>query len=264
MTPSRIVSIEWLVAHQHDANVVVVDVRPRDYYDAGHIPGARNVDIYPLKILDSDPGAIDQWTHTMQSAFRTLGIRNADHFVFYEDISGTSAARGVWLMEALSIGHGSILDGGLAAWHAAENPISDEPVAVTPSELTVTLKHELLATAPGILDDLRDNDGSRIIDTRNQLEWIQGTIPTSTHLDWAAHLDADGRLRPLEELRAMYENLELAHDDNIVTFCASGYRAAHTWLVLSELGYGNVRNYAPSWGEWIRRSDVPIELPAES
>lgn len=261
MTPTRIVAVDWLVDLQDDANVVVVDVRPRDQYDAGHIPNARNIDIYPLKILDSDPTAIDQWMATIQEAFQTLGIRQGDNVVFYEDISGASAARGVWLMEALSIGHGSMLDGGLAAWRAAGKPISDAPVAVTPSRLVVALNHDVLATAPGILECLQDNKGTRIIDTRNQLEWMRGTIPTSAHLNWAAHLDADGKLRPLDELRAMYQDLDLSPRDKIVTFCASGYRAAHTWLVLSELGYRHVSNYAPSWGEWGQRSDVPVELP---
>lgn len=261
MTQTRIVSVEWLAAHQDDANLVIVDVRPRDQYAGGHIPGARHIDLYPLKILDSDPAPLDQWAGTMQAAFRRLGFRHGDHVVFYEDISGTSAARGVWLMEALSLGHGLILDGGLAAWYAAGYPFSDDPVAVTPSDLTVTLNHDVLATAPGILDALREDRGTRIIDTRNRLEWMRGTIPTASHLDWAAHLDADGRFRPLLELRAMYEGLALSPNDEIITFCASGYRAAHTWLVLSELGYGHVHNYAPSWGEWGRRSDLPVEAP---
>src|SRR5665811_164682 len=260
-TPSRIVSIDWLATHRDDPNVVVVDVRPEHHYRAGHISGARNVDIHPMKILDSDPAAIDRWVNAMQSVFRGLGITLDDHVVFYENISGTSAARGVWLMEALSIGHGSMLDGGLAAWHAAGHDLSTEPVDVAPSDLIVALNRNVFATAPDILSDLENATGARIVDTRNQVEWIQGTIPTSTHLEWSVHLDATGRFKPMEELRALYEALDLSPDKEICTFCASGYRAAHTWLVLTELGYENVRNYAPSWGEWHRRNDVPIERP---
>ncbi len=259
--PERIVSVEWLVAHSDDTNVVTVDVRPQDQYNAAHIPGARNLDIYPLKILDSDPAAIDGWAATMQHAFRGLGIRHDDHVIFYEDISGTSPARGVWLMEALSIGHGSMLDGGLAAWHGAGHPLSTDPVSVTSSGITVTLNRDLLATAPDIVDSLEGDRETRFIDTRNQLEWMQGTIPTSSHLDWTAHLDPAGKLKPMDEIRAMYEELAVSADDEVVTFCASGYRAAHTWLVLSELGYDHVSNYAPSWGEWDQRTDLPVEIP---
>lgn len=260
-TLSRIVSVEWLAQHISDRGIVVVDVRPQDHYDADHIPGARNLDLYPLKILDSDPAAIDRWVLTMQEAFRTLGISHDDRVIFYEDLSGTSAARGVWLMEALSIGRGSLLDGGLAAWRSTGQPVSTEPASVAPSDITLSLNRDLFATAPDILDNLDSGSPARIVDTRNDLEWMQGTIPSSTHVEWTAHLTPEGTFKPLDELRALYRNIGLSPDDDVTTFCASGYRAAHTWLVLSELGYKNVRNYAPSWGEWGHRADLPIELP---
>lgn len=259
-TPPRIVSTDWLANHRDDPDVVVVDVRLEDHYNAGHIPGARHVDIYPMKILDSDPTVVERWVDAMQTVFRRLGITHENHVVFYEDISGTSAARGVWLMEALSIGHGSMLDGGLAAWHADGHDLSTEPVEVAPSHITVKLNRDVFATAPDIVTDIESGTGARIVDTRNRLEFIQGTIPTSTHIEWTAHLDPSGRFKPMEQLRALYEGAHLP-DHEIVTFCATGYRAAHTWLVLSELGHDHVKNYAPSWGEWGRRNDLPVEHP---
>ena len=35
-----------------------------------------------------------------------------------------------------------------------------------------------------------------------------------------------------------------------MTYCQSGYRAAHSWLVLKLLGFENVKNYIGSWYEW--------------
>lgn len=257
----RIVSIEWLASRLDDDSVVIVDARPPEQYHSGHIPGTRNLDIYQYHILDSDPEVVGAWVGEMQDAFRALGVRSGDHVVFYEDISGTSAARGVWLMEALSIGNGSLLDGGLAAWQAAGHSLSAEPVSVAPSDVTLTLDRVHFTFAADLIHDLANGNETRIIDTRNRLEWIQGTIPTATHLEWTAHLDTDGKLKSLDELRVLYQELGIAPTDAVVTFCASGYRAAHTWLVLSELGYDSVSNYAPSWGEWGRRADVPVEIP---
>ena len=42
-------------------------------------------------------------------------------------------------------------------------------------------------------------------------------------------------------------------DKEIVTYCRSGVRAAHTYLLLRHLGYPRVRNYDGSWLEWAYR-----------
>jgi thiosulfate/3-mercaptopyruvate sulfurtransferase len=254
-----VISVDWLATRLAEPGLVVVDVRPVDQYAAGHIPGARSIDLYPMKILDSDPAAIDTWVRRVEAAFRRLGIDHEDRVIFYEDFSGTTAARGVWLMHALTIGEGAMLDGGLTAWQRAGHAVSTVPVSMEPSTVTARLDHALLATADEILASIDDGRGTTVIDTRGDLEWAHGTIPTARHVEWSQHLRADGTLRPIDELRELYRRLDLTPDGEAVTFCASGYRAAHTWLVLRMLGHTNVRNYAPSWSEWGRRGDLPIE-----
>lgn len=256
-TMDVVVSTDWLAEHLEDPDVIVIDVRPADQYAEGHIPGARNIDIYPLKILDSDANRISAWVETVTHAFERAGIAHSSRAVFYEDISGTTAARGVWLMCALGIGEGAMLDGGLSAWERAGRPVSTEPGIAEPTSLDTRLDTGLFATADDILSSI-DGDETTIIDTRADLEWMQGTIPSARHLEWVHHLNPDGTLKSRGELLALYEEFGLNPDGDAITFCASGYRAAHTWLVLTMLGYDNVRNYAPSWGEWGRRDDLPI------
>ena len=256
-----IVSTSWLVEHLNDPDLVVVDVRPESDYAAGHIPGARNIDIYPLKILESDPARVDGWVKMMGSELARIGIDHDAPVVFYEAFSGTSAARAVWLMHALSITtRAAMLDGGLAAWVRNDGTVSTDPVTVSSTTLTPRLDRRYFATADDVLDSTASDAGKpTIIDTRGDLEWMRGTIPTATHLEWIHHLQSDGTFRPVEELRELYDDLGIEPGGKAITFCASGYRAAHTWLVLRHLGVENVSNYAPSWGEWGRQRDLPVE-----
>jgi len=85
-------------------------------------------------------------------------------------------------------------------------------------------------------------------------------VPGSRHIEWVRNLESTGHFRPLEELRALYAENGIAGDKPVATFCGSGFRAAHTYVVLKALGYPTT-NYAPSWGEWGRRSDLPIAPP---
>ncbi len=253
-----LVSADWLAGHLDDPDLLVVDVRPAEQYAKGHIPGAVSIDLYPFKILDSSQERIESWVREFEHAFRQIGIDHDRRVIFYEDISGTSAARGVWLMHALRIGEGMMLDGGLVAWQAAGGDISTWAVEPTPSTVTARLDPTYFATADDVLA-ASDSADATIIDTRADLEWMQGTIPTARHLEWIHHLNPDGTMKPIAELHRIYAERGLVPDGDAITFCASGYRAAHSWLVLRMLGHDRARNYAPSWGEWGRRADLPTE-----
>jgi thiosulfate/3-mercaptopyruvate sulfurtransferase len=257
-TTDLLVSADWLAEQLDDSGLLVVDVRPGEQFAKGHIPGAVNIDLYPLKILVSSPERIESWVREVEHAFGQIGIDLERRVVFYEDISGTTAARGVWLMHALRIGEAAMLDGGLTAWQAAGQDISTRPFRPKPSTVTARLDSAAFATADDVL--AASNSGSAtIIDTRADLEWMQGTIPTARHLEWIHHVNHDGTMKPIAELHRLYAELGLAQNRDTITFCASGYRAAHSWLVLRMLGHNRVRNYTPSWAEWGNRADLPTE-----
>ena len=73
----------------------------------------------------------------------------------------------------------------------------------------------------------------------------------------------EGTLRPPAELRRLYAGagVEAEPARRIVTFCGSGFRAAHAYVVLRALGYLAVANYSPSWNEWGPRPELPVQLP---
>jgi thiosulfate/3-mercaptopyruvate sulfurtransferase len=53
--------------------------------------------------------------------------------------------------------------------------------------------------------------------------------------------------RPPAELRAELLRQGITPDRRIVTYCSSGMRAAHTYLLLRSLGYPDVRVLDDAW-----------------
>ena len=245
----------------------VVDARPAADYVAGHIPGALHADLYSptFKSPDSSPAGMRAFDARLQHELRRLGVRPGETVVFYEEIAGTSAARGVWMLDYAGVGGGAILDGGLAAWVAAGGPLSAEPSTAEPSDVEVRPDPSTVISADEIAARLRDADAPLVVDTRGLPERAAGAVPGSVHLEWVGHLRPDGSLRGPDELRRAYAAVGVSAETapEVVTYCASGYRAAHTWLVLRALGLPTVRNYAASWNEWGTRPDLPTERPGD-
>jgi thiosulfate/3-mercaptopyruvate sulfurtransferase len=186
----------------------------------------------------------------------------------FEKDSGIRAARGFWLLESLGHPDVHVLDGGAGAWQRAGLPLSTEFVAPAASAWHGTVDASRLAT----WQDTRAAIGRRdtcILDTRSDDEYYgrvarakrAGAIPGAVHLEWTDNLDADGRYRPADQLRQMYEARGITPDREVITYCQGGYRAAHSYLALRVLGFPRVRNYTGSWKEWGDREDLPIEHP---
>jgi thiosulfate/3-mercaptopyruvate sulfurtransferase len=52
-------------------------------------------------------------------------------------------------------------------------------------------------------------------------------------------------------MEKIYGDIGITESTEVITYCHSGVRSAHTLFVLKELlGYGKVQNYDGSWTEW--------------
>jgi len=110
----------------------------------------------------------------------------------------------------------------------------------------------------------------RIVDVRARAEYTGelvraargGAIPGAVHIEWTRNLAADGRYRPIGELRAMYAQAGITPEREVITYCQGGYRAAQSYIALVLADYPRVRNYVGSWNEWGNRLDLPIVTPS--
>jgi thiosulfate/3-mercaptopyruvate sulfurtransferase len=55
-------------------------------------------------------------------------------------------------------------------------------------------------------------------------------MPGAMNVEWKRALRRDGKLKDAKQLGKLFPGL--AQETETVTYCQSGYRAAHSWLVL--------------------------------
>lgn len=262
-----IVSVEWLAKHLNDNGLKVIDVRPREHYLGGHIPGAISVNVTSAKLLSSSNDAIARWKSSLEQLLRGAGIEKTDTIIAYEDFSGTNSAYAVWLGDAAGLAGTGLLDGGLNAWLANGQPIAQDPVQPVPSNFTLDVNDSVVATAADLAEAIaNDPESIQIVDSRADQEFLTATIPGARHLEWMRHLNPDGTFRSPDELRNDYvqRGFDLESDAPIATFCGSGLRAAHAYVVLKHLGVKQPQNYGPSWSEWSRQPQLPMHRPNPS
>jgi thiosulfate/3-mercaptopyruvate sulfurtransferase len=248
--------------------VKVVDVRVGEDYAMGHIPGALHFSVYGVNTYDTDDAPLESFTRMWAFLLGLRGITAEDTIVVYDEISGMSAARAFWFLEYLGHTDVHLLDGGYNAWRSAGLPVVRDAQAPKASAFRYEAVREVVATYQDMLDAI-DVSGKVILDTRSEKEWLGtdrraargGTIPSAVHLDWENHLTPDGKLKTADELQSMFEARGVTADKEVLAFCNTGYRSAHTYLVLRMLGYPHVRNYVGSWQEWGNRESCPVVVP---
>jgi thiosulfate/3-mercaptopyruvate sulfurtransferase len=250
--------------------IVIVDTRSLSEYLDGHIPGAINIDLMQFHWIDTSKIGISQFNRQMKILFSNLGLSDTKFAVFYDNISGPSASRGVWLSHYFSHLNSLILDGGLTEWKAEGLEIQKESNSFIHSKLTANPNSEVLADLKMIESSLTESSGSGkyvLLDCRSKQEFEgsvvralkRGHIPNAINIDWSCNINEEnnGKFKSMSDLAKTYSGI--AKTDEVITYCQGGYRAANTFIVLKMLGYERVRMYLGSWGEW---GNIP-HLPAQ-
>ncbi|MFK3834940.1 sulfurtransferase [Microbacterium sp. NPDC087868] len=257
---------------EQGAPVRVIDVRWRldrpdghAEYLEGHIPGAVYV---PLDSELATHGEASEGRHplpsteTLQRAVRRWGVHDGDLVVAYDDAKGLAAARAWWLLRQAGVDV-HVLEGGIRGWIAAGHDVdtADE----SPEEGTAVLREigddalsidEAAAfPASGVLLDVRAPERYR--GETEPLDPIAGHIPGAVNLPTMLHLDADGRILDAATVRANLATVGIAEGTHVAAYCGSGVTAAHTALVLDEVGI-EAKVFPGSWSQWSNTPGRPV------
>ena len=244
-----------------DPDLILIDTRSFQEYSHGHITNAVNLDLFSFHWIDTSQNGISSFNEQFGKIFSQVGISEEKKVVFYDNISGMLAARGVWLLEYFSHPNVSMLDGGITKWKNERRALDRVSVNYKPTNFSGKPNPKVLAGFEYVLDNLNK---ITILDVRSKEEFSGelvraargGHIPTSTNVDYTENITKDGTFKNNDDLSKLYQ---MHKDAEIVTYCQGAYRAANTFVALKKIGFTNIKVYLGSWGEWGNKLELPIE-----
>ncbi len=268
---SYIIEAEEFYKIINHPNIKIIDFRKSKFYDEAHIKNALN--IWRTDIEDSSfpyKGMMATKTQ-IEKLFSSLGITNNDTLVIYDDNGLCDAARLWWILQNYDYTNVKLLNGGFSAWKAIEGDISNAKLLTTISEFKLpknpsmkyyVSKNEMLSAVENNIFILDTRTIDEFTGNRHKKgAFKEGRIPNSKLINWADAVEYHDtkKFKSKEQLHQIYNRLKLSKDDDIIVYCHSGVRSAHTTFVLTQLlGYKNVKNYDGSWTEWSYFNDLPF------
>ncbi|MEW6108908.1 MAG: rhodanese-like domain-containing protein [Nitrospirota bacterium] len=179
---------------------IVIDCRPKDLYDNGHIPTAihlgetcndffrDDLEIKGIGLLkDLALGKVEE----LEMKLSNVGIRHDKTLVFYDqrEIPG-DAEKGkyygifagyafvpFWYMEYLGHNDVRVLDGGIGAWTAKGKPLEEKENKLPPAQFKANVVKNRLATTEEVLKIAKNEIDAQLVDSRIIIEY-KGESPT--------------------------------------------------------------------------------------
>ncbi|MGO1385724.1 MAG: sulfurtransferase [Arachnia sp.] len=282
MTSSPLITAAELATQLSDplAAPVVLDIRwggpgsdgGREAFQQGHVPGARFVDA--MKVLSEPDTDGSGGRHPLparerlEAGMRAAGVTSDRPVVVYDNWKSIAASRAWWLLRHYGHADVTVLDGGLAAWQAAGQPLEagvSEGVevgqfhATTPQLTSLDAEGAAEVAASGVLIDGRP--ASRFRGEGETVDPVAGHIPGARSLPAPGLVDSDGAFLPPAELADRFGAVGVNAGTRAATYCGSGFQACHVALAAAVAGIADdLGVYAGSWSEWITDPGRPVDV----
>jgi thiosulfate/3-mercaptopyruvate sulfurtransferase len=284
--PSDLVSVAWLAENIDKSSLILLDA---SYFMANlardgeaewlkeTIPGARYFD-FDKTICDQNSNLPHMMpsVELFEQASQALGINRNSALVVFDRLGIFSSPRVWWMFKSMGFNNIAVLDGGLNSWKEAGFPLSPgKEYSVTNNtidkgDFIASFQATFIADKQDVLIAI-ENNKIQIVDARAENRFLgeateppadlrSGHIPTAKNLPFNKLIE-NGKMRPIEQLRPLYEALFSQFDNkqrNIIFSCGSGVTACVLALGATLCGYKSLTVYDGSWTEWGADKRLPI------
>jgi len=271
-----LVTTDWVAGNVDTPGIRLVEVdEDTEAYGQGHI---RNAIAWHWKEdLHDHPRREFLSRDRLAELLSRSGIGPDTTIVLYGGNNNWFATYAYWLLRYRGFDRVKLMDGGRKKWELEGRDLTtdvpgiaaDDPGPLAPE------RPDLRAFRDDALAHIAGN-GRALVDVRSPDEYsgkvlapphlpqeqaqVPGHIPGAANVPWATAAREDGSFKSDEELTAIYGNVGVTPDKDVIAYCRIGERSSHTWFALHEiLGYPNVRNYDGSWTEYGSLVGVPVE-----
>jgi len=237
----------------------------RNEWERGHIPGSAFADL----IDDfSDPKSPLDFTLPSESRFAdamgALGVGKGVQVVLYDRTFGMWATRLWWMLRSYGFDDAAVLNGGFAAWAAADGPISDEPPRHAPTTFEAAPRSQVFASKDNVRAAL-DDEKICLVDALRpqifrgeQVPWSRpGHIAGAVNVPMMELVNAETKcFLDDDALRQRFS--EALKRPLTITYCGAGIAATVDAFLLHRLGHPDVAVYDGSLSEWSADPTLPM------
>jgi|GEM_PF-266449 len=259
------VSAKWLKKHKRDKNLIILDTRTKKEYEASHIPGAFHLCFCLFRTGgDTTPPYMMLAPELLAKVFggSRLGLTPEKRIVIYDD---GHSGRGIAFLALKMIGHKKIsfLDGTVHSWEKQSYKLATGkapaaktrayPLVKSPDYLITN--HEIIekmGSGRAIVVDARNVAQHNGDLTRTDIASHGGSIPESVSFPLRTLHNSDGSLYSDKRLSWLLSSsgISASGSKEILITCNTNMLAAELYMILTYLGYDNVKVHDGSWAEW--------------
>jgi len=256
--------LEPLLAHKQ---LIIVSVDSEQRYSERHVPTAVHLSYSRLVRKSTFAQGLLPELEDINKALSSIGLTPDKHVVAYDDEGSGRASRLLFTLDAVGHTRFSLLNGGMTAWADEGFPLHVAPEFREPSNYQATSIRDVVADKDYILKNL-NNENVVLIDTRSHDEFTglqplakrSGHIPGAINIDWKLNKNParHSRMKSDDKILEMLEDRRITKDKEIIVYCQTCHRSSHTYIMLKQAGYPNVKCYPGSWSEWGNCDDTPV------